>query len=199
MNTTTTNSDDDGDNSSHSSSWRIDLTNFSKTKTQLDTALNDSTRCGEILSAYFDEQNTAFEKIPWAGSSNRPCRGIFPLHKLFFEPCKKGDDNAIKILEGNHYVTTTEEGAAILDELKTKHKDYFDSNKYAWAAGGPETGNCIGTYEEMLLSPSRSWDAFRAFYNHCKDTDKALDSMTHDQYKSLKKRCRRWKKANHHM
>ena len=69
------------------------------------------------------------------------------MHKLFFEPCNKTDDNAIKILDGKHYVKTTEEGASILHELKTKHKDYFDKNKYVWKTSSAETGNCIGTYE----------------------------------------------------
>ena len=176
-----------------SSSWKIDLASFSKTRIKLETMINDSQTCGEVMQAYFDSRHTAFTKLPW--TNDRPEYGIFPLQKFFYEPCKKTDKGAVTALQGKTYVRLTKEGEAFADELKNKHKEYFERHKYIW---GKTEGTCLPTYDAMLFWPKKSMDAFRMFGDFVGaggDSSK-LKTMTPREFKKLVKKCRKWLRAN---
>ena len=82
--------------SSKSNDWKINLMAFSKTKTKLYTAINDSTRCGELMRAYFSHQETAFTQLPW--KDKRPAHGINPLVKYFYIECEASNKKAMEVL-----------------------------------------------------------------------------------------------------
>ena len=91
------------------SDWKIDLTSFSKTKVKLETVINDSERCGELMRAYFDKNATAFDRLPF--KNKRPELGIFPLCKYFYQPCKESDTGSMSVLNGAKFVKVTESGS----------------------------------------------------------------------------------------
>ena len=202
--TTTTHADPDGlsrsDDDSSSSSmehfssrsksdWKIDLSTFSKTRTKLETELNSSSKCSELLEAYFDRQHTAFNRLPW--EENRPEYGIFPLHRYFYLPCKDNDKDAMNAIAPNHYVKLTDGGAAFIAELQEKNTDYFNANSYRW---GDIKGSCIDTYFQMLRQPKQALSAFRRYYD---TMGSKIQTMTKRRMKKLVKRSKKWIKANH--
>ena len=134
---------------SKDTSWKIDLTTFSKTQTKLDTAINDSRKCGELVQAYFNKKHSSLAKLPW--DNERADYGINPLHQLLYAPAKRGEDGSTLALTGNSlYVKLSDAGIAIMSELKTTFKDYFKNNVYTW---GDSKGCCIATYGQIALRP----------------------------------------------
>ena len=149
-------SEDDG--STAKGSWTIELSNFSKTKTMLETAINNSSKRSDLMEAYFGENKSALSKLPW--EDNRPEYGIFPLHKFFYEACSKEDEGAVVAVAPDLYVKYTVDGLRFMNEMKTDEafSEYFEANKYTW---GNVKGTCIGTYFQMLVYPKLAHKAFR--------------------------------------
>ena len=188
---------DHGHSASKSSDWKIKLSAFSKSKTKLDTAINDSSRCGELMRAYFSHQETAFTQLPWR-KNGRAAYGTYPLQSKFYVECTSNDTDAIEVLGGLKYVTRTPIGNGILAELIKDNADYLENNiKY-----GEEKGNCIATYDQMLFHPRKAFDAFREY---CESHDihdehnTKIHSIPLDEYKKLIKKCKKWLRANHRM
>ena len=175
------------------SGWKIDLTSFSKTKIKLETIINDSQKCGELIQAYFDSKSTAFTKLPW--DNDRPEYGIFPLHKFFYAPCDKDAAGAIAALDGTKFVKLTLKGKKFIDEIKTTHKEYYQKHVYTW---GTKKGSFIADYDGMLHNPKKSFDALRMFGDHANATedDSSLKAIDPKDFKKMLKKCRKWLRAN---
>lgn len=182
-------SSEDEVNAGSSGSWRIDLGNFSKTKTKLETAINSSSRNSDLMSAYFDAQHTALTKLPW--DEGRAEYGIFPLHKFFFTACANDDPLAIVAIVPNLKVKHTKIGNAFMKELQNKNTEYFENNTYQW---GDVRGTCIGTYFQMLRFPKQAFKAFRRYVDSMK---KHVKCTSRRKLKRLLKACKRWLKSNH--
>ena len=187
---------DHGRGASKSSDWTINLVVFSKSKTKLDTAINDSTRCGELMRAYFSNQDTAFTHLPWKGK--RPAYGAYPLQTKFYVECDANDKDAIEVLGGIKHVKRTPLGNGILAELIKDNSEHLDiSINY-----GEEKGNCFATYDQMLFYPRKAFDAFREY---CESHDihdeeaSSIKSISIIEYKRIIKKCKRWLRANHRM
>lgn len=185
-----TDEDDEHVSYSSKSNWKIDLNTFSKTRTKLETEINNSSKCSDLVSAYFGSHSTALSKLPW--EERRPEYGIFPLHNFFFIPCPANDPKAFgDSIVKNQSVKLTARGEAFINELKTTHKDYYEANVYKW---GSKKGPCIGTYQQMLLQPKQSVNAFRRY---CDSKKATITVLTRKQQKKIISKSRRWNKHNH--
>ena len=171
--------------------WSIDLTTFSKTRTKLETALNSSTKCSELLEAYFDKKHTAFTRLPWEEKTTRSAYGIFPLHRYFYVQADKSDPDATIAISPNLYVKLSDGGKALIAELNIKHTDYDIANPYRW---GDVKGGCIASYFQMLRQPKQALSALRRYFE-CNQT--SIVTISKKQMKKLVKRCKKWIKANH--
>ena len=138
--------------------WKIDLSTFSKTHTKLETELNSSIKCNDLLDVYFDKQHTALNRLPY--EEGRAEYGIFPLHRYFYQSCKDNDKDAMIVIAPNLYIKITDSGAAFIGELQEKHTEYFNASVYRW---GDVKGSCIGTYFQMLRQPKQALSAFRRY------------------------------------
>ena len=200
--TSTESSDSSNEDSSHKtsgSSWKIDLTAFNKTKTKLETAINDSERCGQIMRAYCDGSNTALTKLPWR-KDKRASYGINPLEKFFYKPCKSTDADSVPVLNGRHFICLTTNGESIIAELKDRNIDYFKATRYKWGVNAE--GSCIATYEQMLFYPRKAWETFRSYCEDCRieyNDDCTIDAISYRKFKKLKKACKKWLRNNHRL
>ena len=169
-------------------SWKIDLTTFSKTQTKLDTAINDSRKCGELVQAYFNKKHSALTKLPW--DNKRPDYGINPMHRLLYCPAVKDEDGSmLSSPTSDLYVKLSDAGIAIMSELKDSFSPYFKNNVYNW---GETKGCCIATFDQILNHPIQAFNAFRRYLATCK-----VKSLKKSEVRKLIKKCKRWIKANH--
>ena len=169
--------------------WKIDLSTFSRTLTKIETEINGSRRCSEMISAYFDKHNDSILRLPWEESRHE--YGINPLHKFLYIACDPNDEHAVATTSSDLCVKVNEGAIDFIEELHESNADYFAANKYVW---GDERGSCIATYMQILNFPIKAFNAFRRYWD-VKRAD--INELTKKQAKRLLKKCSRWLRANH--
>ena len=117
---TNENSTDSSSSSSESESslrttggdWKLNLSNFTKTQTKLETVINNSHKCREIVTAYFDKANKK-NVICLSWEEGQPEYGINPLHRFLYTSCEPSDELAVRVSPNGQSVKLTDVGRAI--------------------------------------------------------------------------------------